>query len=51
MRSSRLMHSAGILAMGVLMDRIMPKVQNAKDVRASSKRVTDYCSILLLDIR
>ena len=47
-RSSRLMHSAGILAMGVLMDRIMPKVQNAKDVRAEVIRelqiIAPYCS-------
>ena len=47
-RSSRLMHSAGILAMGVLMDRIMPKVQNTKDVRSEVIRelqiIAPYCS-------
>ena len=46
-RSSRLMHSAGILAMGVLMDRIMPKVQNSKNVRAEVIReleiIAPYC--------
>lgn len=47
-RSSRLMHSAGILAMGVLMDRIMPKVQNTRDVRSEVIRelqiIAPYCS-------
>lgn len=35
-RTSRLMHSAGILAMGVLMDRIMPKIQSAENVHAEA---------------
>ena len=34
-RQSRLMHGAGIMAMGVLMDRVMPHLQNDKDIKIS----------------
>jgi DGQHR domain-containing protein len=44
---SRLMHSAGIRAMGVLMDHIMLRADSSPDpaaeVRASLKRIEPYC--------
>ncbi len=46
-KRSRLMHGAGILALGVLMDRIMPRVQQSKDVRAEVihelQKISPYC--------
>ncbi len=46
-RYSRLMHSAGIEAMGVLMDRIYGKLsgvgEDLKSVRAELERVAPYC--------
>lgn len=46
-RQSRLMHSAGILALGVLMDRIMPRMQKSKDVKADVvkelQKIAPYC--------
>lgn len=44
---SRLMHSAGIQAMGILMDRIMPRLNRAQDVpqevKAALERIAPYC--------
>jgi len=44
---SRLMHSAGISAMGVLMDRIIARTQAspdpAKEIRASLGKIAPYC--------
>lgn len=46
-QESRLMHSAGIQAMGILMDRIMPRVHRAQDiqgeVRGALERVAPSC--------
>jgi len=35
---SRLMHSAGIQAMGVLMDRMVPRIQNDKNLKQNIKK-------------
>ena len=44
---SRLMHSAGIRAMGVLMDRIMPRIHHSQDmhqeVRTALQRIAPQC--------
>ena len=44
---SRLMHSAGISAMGVLMDKIIARTQAspdpAKEIRASLEKIAPYC--------
>lgn len=46
-QESRLMHSAGIQAMGILMDRIMPRMHQTKnvseEVEASLRRIAPYC--------
>ena len=46
-QESRLMHSVGIQAMGILMDRIMPRMHQTKsvseEVEASLKRIAPYC--------
>ncbi len=46
-KQSRLMHSAGILAMGVLMDRIMPRVQNTSrigdEVKRELQKIAPHC--------
>ncbi|WP_209508083.1 DGQHR domain-containing protein DpdB [Ruegeria sp. HKCCSP335] len=47
-QESRLMHSAGIQAMGVLMDRIMPRMHQTADVadevEKCLRRIAPYCS-------
>ena len=47
-QDSRLMHSAGIQAMGILMDRMMPRMhQNrnvAHEVEAVLRRIAPYCA-------
>ena len=44
---SRLMHSAGLEAMGILMDRIMPRMHHTQnvdiEVEACLKRIAPYC--------
>lgn len=46
-QESRLMHSTGIQAMGVLMDRLMPRMHQTKnvseEVEASLRRISPYC--------
>lgn len=46
-QDSRLMHSAGIQAMGILMDRVMPRIHRTKnvseEVEASLRRISSYC--------
>lgn len=46
-QDSRLMHSAGIQAMGVLMDRMMPRMHQTKnvseEVEAALRRIAPYC--------
>lgn len=46
-QESRLMHSAGIEAMGVLMDRIMPRVHRSEDaekeVKAALEKIAPHC--------
>jgi DGQHR domain-containing protein len=46
-QESRLMHSAGIQAMGILMDRIMPRVHRASDagqeIRAALRKIAPHC--------
>lgn len=46
-QESRLMHSVGIQAMGVLMDRIMPRIHHTKnvpeEVETSLRRISPYC--------
>jgi len=47
-QESRLMHSAGIQAMGILMDRIMPRMHHTKDVEGEVevclRQIAPYCS-------
>lgn len=47
-QESRLMHSAGIQAMGVLMDRIMPRMHQtanvSDEVEKCLRRIAPYCS-------
>ena len=47
-QESRLMHSAGIQAMGVLMDRIMPRMHQtanvSEEVEKCLRRIAPYCS-------
>jgi DGQHR domain-containing protein len=47
-QDSRLMHSAGIQAMGVLMDRIMPRMHHttnvSEEVESCLRRIAPYCS-------
>ena len=44
---SRLMHSAGLEAMGILMDRVMPRMHHTQnvdaEVEASLRRIAPYC--------
>ena len=46
-QESRLMHSAGIQAMGILMDRVMPRMHQTKnvseEVEATLRRIAPYC--------
>lgn len=46
-QESRLMHSAGIQAMGILMDRIMPRVYGSQDVKQDVKealsKIAPHC--------
>ena len=46
-QESRLMHSAGIQAMGILMDRIMPRVHRSQDmhqeIKKALKRIAPLC--------
>ena len=46
-QESRLMHSAGIQAMGILMDRIMPRLYQEKDIKSevikTLKRIAPEC--------
>ena len=47
-QDSRLMHSAGIQAMGILMDRMMPRMHRARNVThevdAALRRISPYCA-------
>ena len=46
-QESRLMHSAGIQAMGILMDRLMPRVQRSQNIYSEAKsaleRIAPHC--------
>ncbi len=47
-QESRLMHSAGIQAMGILMDRMLPRMHQGKtganEVEAALRRIAPYCA-------
>ena len=47
-QDSRLMHSAGIQAMGILMDRMIPRMNQARDltqeVESALRRIAPYCA-------